>query len=343
MNIFQEFIAISNQMAPYLILGFVLAGVMHVLVPKSMVQQYMGKHSFSSVLYGSLLGVPLPLCSCGVLPTAIAFRKQGASPGATVSFLISTPQTGVDSIVATYSLLGLPYAIARPIIAFISGIFGGILTNTFREPEKPKPLFTLDIPKPACEKNCGCEQTVKKKQSKITAIFQYAFVDFIEDIGKWILIGLILATAVSLLIPDDFFTSVSTNPLVHIAFVLMLSVPIYTCATGSIPVAAALLLKGISPGAALVFLMAGPATSIASITVLSQSVGKRITLMYVSSIILSAVFFGLIIDFVLPAQWFAIDALTHIHIHDESSLFAYISSVLLFIIIGYSFVRKIKR
>ena len=327
-------------MAPYLLVGFLLAGIMHVLVPKTMVQRYMGNNTFSSVLYASLLGIPLPLCSCGVLPTGIAFRKQGASPGATVSFLISTPQTGIDSMIATYSLLGLPYAIARPIIAFVSGIGGGMLTNIFREPEKPKPQFTLNLPKPPCDKNCGCEQSIPNKQTKIRAIFQYAYIDFIQDIGKWILIGLVLATAVSLVIPDDFFTSISTNPLVHIAFVLLLSVPIYTCATGSIPVAAALLLKGISPGAALVFLMAGPATSIASITVLIQTVGKRITLLYVLSIVIAAVSFGLLIDFVLPQHWFSIEQLPHIHDHNEFSWFEYVSTAILFASIAFSFIRK---
>ena len=259
--------------------GFLLAGIMHVLVPKTMVQRYMGNNTFSSVLYASLLGIPLPLCSCGVLPTGIAFRKQGASPGATVSFLISTPQTGIDSMIATYSLLGLPYAIARPIIAFVSGIGGGMLTNIFREPEKPKPQFTLNLPNPPCDKNCGCEQSIPKKQTKIRAIFQYAYIDFIQDIGKWILIGLVLATAVSLAIPDDF-TSISTNPLVHIAFVLLLSVPIYTCATGSIPVSSSITQRDFARCRISIF-NGETATSIASITVLLQTVGKRITIICV--------------------------------------------------------------
>lgn len=343
MGFFLQFIAISNQMSPYLLLGFLLAGIMHVIIPTQTIRKYLGSNSFSSVMYASLIGVPLPLCSCGVLPTGIAFRKQGASPGATVSFLISTPQTGIDSIIASYSLLGVPYAIARPVIAFVSGIFGGILTNFFPEKIKPKTQFSIDLSNQSCNKNCGCNHKEIKKTSKIIEIFRYAFIDFIKDIGKWLLIGLVLATIVSVAIPNEFFTSISPNPLLHIAFVLLLSIPMYTCATGSIPIAAALLLKGISPGAALVFLMAGPATSIASITVLLQTVGKRITMLYLISIIVSAVFFGLLIDFVLPQHWFAIqNTVQSMHTHHDFSIFEYLSTSILFILIFYSLFKKKK-
>jgi hypothetical protein len=343
MNIVYEFWSISNQMSPYLLMGFLLAGVMHVIISKQTIQRYLGSNSIKSVVYASLLGVPLPLCSCGVLPTGIAFRKQGASAGATVSFLISTPQTGVDSIIATYSLLGLPFAIARPIIAFISGIFGGIITNIFRETEKPKPMFTIDIPKTTCTDNCCCEQSKKQEQKihPLIRILKYGFIDFIEDIGRWLLIGFVLATIVSVAIPQNFFTTLTTNPILHILFVLLLSVPLYTCATGSIPVAASLLLKGVSPGAALVFLMAGPATSVASVTVLLQSIGKRTTFLYLFSIIFSAVFFGLLIDFILPHNWFSItNTVGVVCEHHTFSVFESVCSVILFILIFYSILKK---
>lgn len=128
-NFFQELVMLTNEMSPYIILGFFFAGILHVYIRKERIQKYLGKRDLKSVIYASLLGIPLPLCSCGVIPTGISFYKDGASKGATVSFLISTPQTGIDSILVTYSLLGLPFTIIRPIVAFFTGILGGVITN----------------------------------------------------------------------------------------------------------------------------------------------------------------------------------------------------------------------
>jgi len=321
-------------MAPYLLLGFLVAGILHVLIKKATISKYLGKKDFKSVLYASLLGIPLPLCSCGVIPTGIAFNKEGASKGATVSFLISTPQTGVDSILITYSMLGLPFAILRPIVALISGLIGGTLTNYFdKELKKAEPVFSLNLnsaqtftpqgitlEKPQVDiENC-CDDsscsTPKKERSKFINIFYYGFVEFMEDIAKWLIIGLVLATFISILIPDDFFSDYLTHPILGILLVLVISIPLYICATGSVPLAAVLLMKGISPGAALVFLMAGPATNIATITVLIKSLGKKSAFMYIISIIVSSVAFGLIIDYTLPHEWFT-QMQNHSHNHTE--------------------------
>jgi uncharacterized protein len=342
-NFLQEFLQLTNEMSPYLLLGFLVAGILHVLIPKKAITKYLGKNNFKSVVYAALLGVPLPLCSCGVIPTGIAFKKEGASEGATVSFLISTPQTGVDSIMITYSLLGLPFAIIRPFVAFISGIFGGILTNIFSEEikEKVTPKYSLNIDSPVCIDDCECKVEDSKKQSSLVNIFYYGFVEFMEDIAKWLIIGLLFATLISVLVPDDFFTSYISNPILSIFLVLALSIPLYICATGSVPIAAVLLMKGISPGAALVFLMAGPATNVATITVLIKSLGKKTAFIYVASITIAALFFGFFIDYFLPRSWFVIQSChVHNHIHNEGSIFPLITTIILFILLINALFKK---
>ncbi len=325
----QELTLLTMEMSPFLLLGFLIAGVLHVLISKSTISKFLGKRDFKSVLYASLLGIPLPLCSCGVIPTGIAFNKEGASRGATVSFLISTPQTGIDSILITYSMLGLPFAILRPIISLISGIVGGTLTNFFDEKVMRKQMqYSNETPSAqqesleeekhldSHENHSGHEHKRKKQYSKPVEILYYGFVEFMEDIAKWLLIGLLLAALISVAIPNDFFSSFIHTPILGILLTLLASIPLYVCATGSVPVAAVLLMKGISPGAALVFLMAGPATNIATITVLGNSLGKRATISYLVSIITSAIIFGLFIDYFLPTEWFALPTNGN-HIHNK--------------------------
>ncbi|MDE5959958.1 MAG: permease, partial [Muribaculaceae bacterium] len=116
------FWAMLCEMAPYLLLGFLFAGMLHAFLPASFYNRHLGRPGFWSVAKAAMFGVPLPLCSCGVIPTAMSMRRQGASRAATVSFLISTPQTGVDSILATGSLLGWPLALIRPIAAFATAL-----------------------------------------------------------------------------------------------------------------------------------------------------------------------------------------------------------------------------
>ena len=337
-----EFINLSNEMSPYLLLGFLVAGILHVAIPNKTNIKYLGKNNFKSVVYAALLGIPIPLCSCGVIPTGISFRKEGASEGATVSFLIATPQTGVDSIMVTYSMLGLPFAIIRPFVALISGILGGFLTAKLSKQkiEKPIPKFSLNIDKPSCEDNCECDSKENKKQNSLLSILQYGFIDFMEDIAKWLLIGLLFATLISVLVPNDFFTQYVSNPFVNIFLVLAISIPLYICATGSVPLAAVLLMKGISPGAALVFLMAGPATNIATITVLTKSLGKKTTILYVLSIIVTAIAFGLFVDYFLPASWFQLQNHNHTHIHNEFNWFEVSSTGILFILIINALIKK---
>lgn len=318
---FVDFIEILNEMSPYLMLGFFFAGVLKVAFPQKFIDKYLGQKNGKSVLYASLLGIPLPLCSCGVIPTGISFYKSGATKGSSVSFLISTPQTGVDSILVTYSLLGLPFAIVRPFIALFTGYFGGLLANRF---DKEDDKVVVDEASKSCSSsgsNCGCEddKTSKpsKKESAIVTMFKYAFVEFLQDISKWLIIGLLLAAFISVLIPDDFFSSYIGNDFIGMLVILVASIPLYICATSSVPVAAILMMKGISPGAALVFLMAGPATNAATITVLNKVLGKKTMWSYLIAIITGALLFGLLIDNVLPREWFTMSGLhEHMSSHE---------------------------
>lgn len=297
-------IDLLNEMSPFLLLGFLFAGILHEFIPQTVYRKSLAKGDFRSVLLAALIGVPLPLCSCGVLPTAMSLRREGVSKGATVSFLISTPQTGVDSIIATASLLGLPFAVIRPIVAFVTALLGGCMVNKFCKEEEAATI----------EKH---SDTAGKKGfvAKCIGSLKYAFVDMLQDIGKWIVIGLVIAAAITVLVPDGFFTAYNDKPIVSMLIVLAFSIPMYLCATGSIPIAAALMLKGLSPGAALVLLMAGPATNTAAILVINKVLGKRTMILYLFTIIVSAIGFGLLIDYIMPQEWFQ----THIMPQGEMS------------------------
>ena len=305
-------------MSPYLLLGFLLPGLMHAFVPGKFYTKYLSRKSFRSVLNAALLGIPLPLCSCGVIPTAMSLRKEGASKGAVVSFLIATPQTGVDSIIATFSLMGLPFAIVRPIAALFTAIFGGVIVDK-SEPEEKCHCHSEEkkVEEHSCcchshkeeaEHVCHCHSEEKKGEgschchshksffTKIKEALTYAYVDMMEDIGKWLVIGLVVAAAITVLVPTEYFAVFQGNTLASMLLVLCIAMPMYLCATGSIPIAVALMMKGLTPGAALVMLMAGPACNFASMLLIRRSLGLRTMLVYILSIVLGAVAFGYLID-----------------------------------------------
>ena len=293
-----EIFTLITSMAPYLLLGFLLAGLMHAFVPPTLYRRFLGGASFRSVCNAALLGIPLPLCSCGVIPTAMSLRKEGASKGATVSFLIATPQTGVDSIIATYALMGLPFALIRPIVALITALLGGTLVNAF-EPSDAA-TRTADTE----EARCG-ESLPTSLMQRIKSALHYAFVEMMQDIGKWLVMGLLVAGLITVFVPDTFFAQFADSPLLSMLLVLLCAIPMYLCATGSIPIAVALMLKGLSPGTALVLLMAGPAVNVASLLVISKVMGRKTLLLYLLAIVGGALAFGLGIDYLLPKTWFS--------------------------------------
>ncbi len=324
---------LTLEMSPYLLLGFLIAGILYIYFPKEKVSKYLGNNNFKSTLNAALIGVPLPLCSCGVIPTGISFYKNGASKGSSVSFLISTPQTGVDSILATYSLLGLPLAIIRPIIALITGVIGGLFTNSVEK------VRSMPIDQPEKQQN---RENVKHGH-KLRAMMHYAFVEFLQDISKWLIIGLLLAALMAVVIPDDFFTTYLGNEYLSILIVLVASIPLYVCATGSVPIAAVLLMKGLSPGAAIVFLMAGPATNAATITVIGKVLGRKTLTTYLISIIGGAIVFGILVNEFLPREWFT-SYIVHVHDGHGSHLLPnwvkIASSILLILFLINGYVQK---
>lgn len=280
----EEFIRLVGEMSPYLLLGFFLAGLMHAFIPGRFYARYLSSGSFSSVLYAALFGIPLPLCSCGVIPTAMSLRREGASKGAVVSFLIATPQTGIDSIIATYGLMGLPFAVVRPLAALVTAVFGGAAAMG-REPRTSEQCCSASV-----------DERPQGFLNRIVEALRYGYVTMMQDIGKWLVVGLAVAALITICIPTEWFTVFRGNTLASMILVLCIAVPMYVCATGSIPIAVALMMKGLTPGAALVLLMAGPACNIASMLVVRKVLGTRTLVIYVLSIIAGAVLFGSVVD-----------------------------------------------
>lgn len=309
---------------------------MHAFIPNKMYRKYLGGDSFKSVMYATLLGIPLPLCSCGVIPTAMSLRKEGASRGATVSFLIATPQTGVDSIIATYSLMGLPFALLRPIAALVTALFGGAVVTKFDKGGGS------EADAPPCT-SCAVEQTNGSFRSRCLSAVRYAYVDMMQDIGRWLMVGLVIAGLITVFVPESFFGLFADKSLLSMLLVLAFAIPMYLCATGSIPIAVALMLKGLSPGAALVLLMAGPAVNMASVLVISKVMGKKTMALYLFSIIAGAMAFGLGIDCLLPREWF-IEPLRLIHACGEGGVpyFNIGCSIVLMLLLLNAFVLRRK-
>lgn len=320
---FAELWFLVLEMAPWLLLGLIFAGLLKVYFPQKHIDRLLGKSNFRSALNASFIGIPMPLCSCGVIPTGISFFRNGASKGATNSFLISTPQTGVDSILATYSMLGWPFALLRPVVALFTGVAGGVATNLFVKDKKPetKNEFTdvkidtaayQETGDTCSDESCDTEPKQNDNRHSLVRAADYAFVELLQDIAKWLIIGFLVAALISVALPEDFFSNFQGLGFLEILVVLAASVPIYICATGSIPVAAVLLMKGVSPGAALVFLMAGPATNVATMTVLGKTMGKKSLIAYLTTIISGAILFGMLINWLIPAD-FILSKVVQVH------------------------------
>lgn len=284
---FQQFIIetwhIFTDAAPYVIFGFLAAGLIKAVIPEEAVARHLGGRSTMAVVKASLFGIPLPLCSCGVIPAAIGLRKQGAGRGASAAFLVSTPESGVDSIAITWALLDPVMTIVRPIAAFVTGTLTGILINLL--PEETTELEAEEN-NSGCQSSC-CEAEVQLNAplaKRMAAGVHYAFGELLKDIGGWLLLGVLIAGLVATLVPDDFFTLLFENQAASLVLMLLVGIPLYMCASASTPVAAALVLKGLSPGAALVFLLAGPATNAATLTVVARFWGRKATLVYLAVI-----------------------------------------------------------
>jgi uncharacterized membrane protein YraQ (UPF0718 family) len=281
------------DMSPWLLLGFLVAGALKVLLPETWIARRLGGRGLGPVTKAALIGVPLPLCSCGVVPAALGLRKQGASRGATLSFLVSTPETGVDSIAVTYAILGPAMAIFRPIAAVLNAITAGWLADVLvRERDEPKPE------KPSACACCGEEKATHRHSivERLRASVRFALDDLLGDIAGWLLFGLLLAGVITAFVSPDLVRRHIGSEGAEMLLMLAISVPLYICATASTPVAAALVVAGVSPGAALVLLLAGPATNVATLLLVGRILGKGAAAVYLGSIAATSVGLGWLLN-----------------------------------------------
>ncbi|MCK5884840.1 MAG: SO_0444 family Cu/Zn efflux transporter [Bacteriovoracaceae bacterium] len=327
-----KYIAIS---APYLLLGFFIAGLIKILVPIEKVKIMLGKKNLGSIFKAAIIGVPLPLCSCSVVPTAITLKKAGANNGATSAFLIATPESGIDSISMTYGMMDLPMTIIRPVAAFLSAVVAGIGQYLFNDKEydtsnaaAPKSCCSKKVPeKEEVKSCCSSKKSVKKQDMFLIKTIKYAYGDLIQDVAFWMTIGLILGAIIDFLIPADFLTM--ANGTMGRLIILGIGIPFYICASASTPIAASLMLKGLSPGAALLFLLVGPATNITNLLVLQKYIGKRGVFINILSIGGVALLLSYVVDFLYTFYQWPLDfKLGHSHDHGLIPWWQHVSAVI---------------
>ena len=345
-HFFEALWQLSLAMSPYILFGLFFAGILHEIVPSSIVTKHLGKDNISSVVKSTIFGIPLPVCSCGVIPLATSIKKSGASKGATLSFLISTPITGVDSIMATYGVFGWIFTLYRAFTSMIIAMIAGILTNIFdkEEVETKKPTFsamtpktstsfTINMPKKEKEScgtgsgSCCSSSDVKQKTFSFVRAMKYAFVTLLGDIAKPLFWGLLLGALITVAIPDNLAELLKDNSWLSYLMVIAIAIPMYVCATASLPIAAGLMLSGVSAGAAFVFLSAGPATNTVTIGVVKKMLGSKSLAIYLGSIIVGSIFFGLGLDYIFDIS--AIDPTSLIHMDEKGGIVSTISSVVL--------------
>lgn len=343
----QNFLALFIESAPWLLLGLLVAGVMHELVPVSFLEKHMGSASFGSISKAAIIGAPLPLCSCGVIPAALGLRRSGASKSSTISFLVSTPETGVDSVSVSYALLGPLYAIVRPVAAVVSAIYAGLMVrffaerNALTEQSEPVPASATSsccssktepevVKKPAADAQCcdsesshqhahstqQYDHNVSREPSHAAKVLSYASGKLLEDIVVWLLIGLALAAAIKTWVPTDFLTQWGDG-VVAMLVMALIGIPMYICATASTPLAVGFLAAGLSPGAVLVFLMAGPATNVSTMGMIKQEMGARTLALYLFSVISASIGFGYALNYLVSSLSLSsmIKTTSHVHGH----------------------------
>lgn len=321
------------EMSPYLLFGFIVAGLLSVLLPQKRVEQHLGGSGVWPVIKASLFGVPLPLCSCSVIPVTMSLYKHKASKAASVSFLLSTPQTGVDSIFVTYSLLGLLFAIFRPVVAFVTGVMGGILVNYF-----DRSSAVVDDNQQNCADEC-CHSS-SNGGIRILKSLRYGLVELPRDIARPLVVGLVIAAFITALVPDNFFAESLPPGLLSILVMMFLGIPVYVCATASVPIAAAMMAKGLDPGAAFAFLVTGPATNAAGIITIWKILGQRTAIIYLITVACCALAGGLLLNLLATKQLPMV--MEHHHGWMMPPIIEYISAIILFIVLSYAIIHKPK-
>lgn len=317
LGILRETWSLWRDMGIYLVFGFAVAGVLSRVLTRDFISRHLGRNSLGSVAKASLFGVPLPLCSCGVIPVGLSLFKRGASRGATTSFLISTPQTGVDSIAVTYAFLGPVFAVVRPLAAFVNGLLGGGAVSYLT---RENPLDESVAGAEACGvEDCDDPDPNHKHRVSlgrhVVEALRYGFVEFPREIAGLLVVGIVAAGAIAYMMPDSFLERYLGAGFMPMVIMAVAGIPIYICATASVPIVAVLVVKGLSPGAALVFLMTGPATNAATLVLLSRTLGKRSTITYLVSIVVTSFAAGWMLDgyYSMRGVPLMVDAAQHHH------------------------------
>jgi len=319
------------EMSPYLLFGFIVAGLVSIFLSQQFIEKHLGGKGILQVVKAALFGVPMPLCSCSVIPVTMSLYKHKASKAAAVSFLLSTPQTGAENIFIVYSLLGPLFAIFSPIAAFFSGVVGGSLVNWFDK--------TSAVPQKTVN-NCPREWFLTdKNENKLLRALKYGLVVLPRDIAKPLLVGLLIAGFITALVPDDFFAEKLPSGIISMLVMMLLGIPVYVCATASVPIAAAMMLKGLDPGAAFVFLLTGPTTNAAGIATIWKMLGYRTAIIYLLAVAGCALAGGSILNLLSSGQ-LPIDIIHHERMLPR--IIQYFSAVILFIVLGYAIIIKPK-
>ncbi len=330
------------ESAPFVLLGFFIAGLLKAFLPDDFVAKHLGGKGTGSIFKAALLGIPIPLCSCGVLPAAAGLKKQGAGKGAIASFLISTPETGVDSIALSYALLDPLMTIFRPVVALFMAIATGIAISFSEKPSDTADSSDSDKAgaEASCSSSCCCSHKKPEKRSvagKLKEGMGFAFGDLLKDVGLWLFIGILLAGLISVFVSTEMVSRYLSSDYLSMLVMLVISVPLYVCATASTPVVAALALKGISPGAALVFLLVGPATNMASLPVISRILGRKATVIYLLVIVVVSLLAGLFINALYSYLGYDITNWAHQASHEEAGILSVAASLLLIGLVVKSF------
>ena len=325
--VLKEILFFFNEVSIYLLFGFIMAGLLHALFPESIIRRHLGRNSFYSVIKSTLFGIPIPLCSCGVVPVAASLKNSGASKGATISFLISTPQVGADSFMITFSLLGWVFGLFRIAASLITAIIAGLIVNIISGNSRSQPGETQS--NGASDENFG---------QRLRSMFDYIEYDLMGSIANALLAGIIIAGIIGALIPDGFFEKYMGSDFISMLLMLIVGIPMYICASASTPIAASLIMKGISPGAALVFLLTGPATNAVTISTVIKILGKKSTVVYLAAIAVVSLSLGYLLNILAARYGFHQIILLHQHEMLPGWLKVF-GSVILVLMLGWYYIK----
>jgi len=338
LNFFENFLNLLNAMSIYIIVGLFAAGVLKQFISDDFVSKHLGEDSTGSVVKATLFGIPLPVCSCSVIPIAQGLKKEGASKGAVQSFLISTPITGVDSILATYSLFGFVFTAFRVVSSVIIAISVGLVQNfIFKEKKEEKKFVQDNLETSCCSSSSSCCSSNKEsKKFSFNAVFKYAYITLFKDMAKALIIGLILGALFISVVPKEYTQMLFENQFLTYIVIMLFAMPLYTCATASLPFAAAFMMQGMSPGAVFIFLTAGPATSMVTMSVVYKMLGRGALIVYLLVIAVLALFFGFIYDTFFKE----LSILTLVTDHEHISIVNWISSFIMIALIIYHLFKE---